>query len=221
MSRYMIHACNKRYWYVQEYLLPSLLNQGIAEDDVIVYLDNKDEGCLTSSIKSFESLKDVEGGTWHLQDDVIICSDFKQRTKQFEDEAIACGICTEYDAYKEGGKVISKLLWYSFPCMFVKNALAGEWAEWVKNTASNMELYKLFVKANKYDDTLFNEFIKTKYPDLKGYNIRPNLVNHIDYLIGYSSITGRGEIITALYWDEPELVYQLKQNLLKKDVDKH
>ena len=32
--KYMIHTCEARLWYVEEYLIPSMLKQGIKEDDI-------------------------------------------------------------------------------------------------------------------------------------------------------------------------------------------
>ena len=79
--KYMIHACNSRLWYVQEYLVPSMLNQGIEQDDIILYVDENSVGNLASCINSFLALPDDNKGVWHLQDDVIISRDFKERTE--------------------------------------------------------------------------------------------------------------------------------------------
>lgn len=222
MSKYMIHSCVSRLWYVREYLIPSMLEQGIDASDILLHIDEQQEGCLKSTLNVFENIADREGGIWHLQDDIIICSDFKERTEKFVKYDVVCGFCSEYDVSKQVGNVTVKSLWYSFPCIYILNNLAGEFVKWVDVEAKNRELYKLFVEANKYDDTLFNEFLKCKHVDLIGYNVSPNLVNHIDYLIGGSVLTAdRSEKIVSLYWDEPELIIKLRQNLEKKDVDKH
>ena len=39
--KYMIHCCPKRMWYVEEYLIPSMLRQGIDRDSIIIWNDNK------------------------------------------------------------------------------------------------------------------------------------------------------------------------------------
>jgi len=38
--KYMIHACPERIWYVNNYLVPELLNQGITTQDIIVWNDD-------------------------------------------------------------------------------------------------------------------------------------------------------------------------------------
>ena len=37
----MIHCCPKRIWYVEEYLIPSMLRQGIDRENIIVWKNNK------------------------------------------------------------------------------------------------------------------------------------------------------------------------------------
>ena len=54
MPKYMIHSSSQRKWYVQEYLIPSLLEQKIDRKDILLYVDENNEGCLKSSIRSFK-----------------------------------------------------------------------------------------------------------------------------------------------------------------------
>ena len=77
MARYLIHACPRRMWYVEEYLIPSMLKQGIAKGDIRVYNDKEGEGNLRACMKAFALCEGIPGGTWHLQDDVCICRNFK------------------------------------------------------------------------------------------------------------------------------------------------
>lgn len=77
--KYMIHACPKRMWYVSDYLIPSMLAQGIDKGNIIVWNDIDGVGNLASCLASFASCQE-EGETWHLQDDVVICHDFAERT---------------------------------------------------------------------------------------------------------------------------------------------
>ena len=66
--RIMIHAVPRRMRYVNEVLIPQLEAQGF--EDVRVWLDANGRGNLRSCVESFASLPE-EGGTWHLQDDVL------------------------------------------------------------------------------------------------------------------------------------------------------
>ena len=79
MAQYLIHTYPKRLWYVEQYLIPSMLAQGIDKASIIVYNDVNKEGNLLSCMKAFASVNNDDNGTWHLQDDVLICKDFKER----------------------------------------------------------------------------------------------------------------------------------------------
>ncbi len=76
MPKYMIHACLARMWYVEEFLIPSMLEQGIEWESITIWNDAQRRGNLIACMDSFLSLAGSDGGTWHLQDDVIICRDF-------------------------------------------------------------------------------------------------------------------------------------------------
>ena len=81
MSKYIIHSCPERMWYVNNYLIPSIRDQGI--DDVSAWCDWNHVGCLHSCMNNFMRMND-DGGTWHLQDDVIVSRNFKSRTEELE-----------------------------------------------------------------------------------------------------------------------------------------
>ena len=38
---YMIHAVPEREWYVEEYLIPSMISQGISPDEIEVWMDSE------------------------------------------------------------------------------------------------------------------------------------------------------------------------------------
>ena len=44
MTNYLIHACLEREWYVKEYLVPSMVAQGIKTGNINVYVDRKRDG---------------------------------------------------------------------------------------------------------------------------------------------------------------------------------
>lgn len=216
----MIHACTQRLWYVNKYLIPSMLKQGIPEDDILLYVDSDKRGNLISCMKSFQQVENSGAqGIWHLQDDVIISSDFKQRTEELND-GLVCGFCCDYDVNKEAtGMVNIVKMWYSFPCIRIPNKLAIECADWFFNGALHPTEVKFFMRNGKNDDLIFKAFLERNYPHLSAMLVCPNLVNHIDYLIGGSTINAerrKGKIITAKYWDEPELIDDLEKQL-KRD----
>lgn len=217
MAKYMIHSCMQRLWYVNVYLVPSMLKQGIDEKDIILYVDLDKDGNLVSCMKSFQHLGKIDvQGIWHLQDDVILSSDFKQRTEELDD-GLVCGFCCDYDANKEITGVTNIInMWYSFPCIRIPNKLAIECADWVFNGLSHPTEVKFFMRNGKNDDLVFRAFLERHYPSMSVTLVKPNLVNHIDYLIGGSTINAerrKSKIITAEYWDEPELIDDLETQL--------
>lgn len=215
MPKYMIHTCEKREWYVNNYLLPSMLEQGIDRDDIIIWLD-KGWGNLISCMKSFKSLPENDY-TWHLQDDIIISSEFKKTTEKYNDfDGLVCGICTEYDLDVRGHNNLEiptfDELWWSFLCMKIPNKIAHECVEYFESGQDlSCEEWK---KKNKGDDSVFRRYIQVYYPTMKHINLEPNIVDHIDYLLGGSLINGaRLKGIRAKYFREQNLVTELERKL--------
>ena len=172
------------------------------------------EGNLMSCMKSFRSLPE-EGETWHLQDDVIISSDFAKKSQE-QPEGVVCGFCSLVcRQWEEGYQTVDKM-WYSFPCIKMPNSIARECAEWFFTYASVSGRYKHWVEGRKFDDSFFREFMLQKHKHDKVLNLRPNIVNHIDYLIGgsvaNSALIGNR---TSCYWTEPELINNLREKLNK------
>ena len=130
MAQYLIHAMPKRIWYVNEYLIPSMIEQGIKAEDIRVYNDEKREGNLKACMKAYE-MCEGDGGTWHLQDDVCISSSFKALTEKY-DTGIVCGFKSEYDGTQMPGIVPVQNMWFSFPCIRIPNSIAREVAKWVQ-----------------------------------------------------------------------------------------
>lgn len=219
---YMIHACNNRKWYVEQYLIPSLLLQGIDLDHIILWLDKDKQGCLYSCMNAFKSLENKEGCTWHLQDDIIICSDFKQKTEEYQDvAAVVCGYC--YDRLKDQpeGSTQPADMWYSFPCIKIDNELAAAAANWFFKRGRYEPKYAKFVSTGKYDDTMFKAYLEEFYKDdYIVYNLKPNIVDHVDYLIGGSVANKYRDQIRAstpaAFFEEPERVEELKKILNEK-----
>lgn len=212
MSKYMIHTCPARLWYVEEHLLPSLLQQGIMQDDITIYNDIEHDGNLMSTLKSFKSLQ-AQGKTWHLQDDVVISKAFASVTQYFSPAYnVVSGFCSIYDNEIVGG-VKPKDMWYSFPCIRIDNRLAHEFIGWVKHE-DDMNRHFVQISNNMFDDALFKDYMKVMHPDANCLNMCPNLVEHIDDLIGGSTLVLRKEKMKSKFWNEPELVIELKKRLM-------
>lgn len=215
----MIHACPARQWYVDGYLVPSLLEQGITQDEITVYTDVDGVGNLASCIKSFAQCAKEDGETWHLQDDVIICRDFAARARAAP-SGVVCGFCVdiyENDPFVQG-RTMAKYMWQSsFPCIKIPNALAGEFVQYLTTEAPQRAELRKLTDTGKKDDTLFYIFMKEKHRRMEVTNLSPHLVDHIDWLIGGSTINKwRGYIVRSCLWDDEILITELKEKLASR-----
>ena len=208
--RYMIHSAPERQWYVDEFLVPSMLEQGIREKDIFIRCDTERKGNLVSCMESFLWCgQNTDGGTWHLQDDILISHSFAERTKQY-DNGVVCGMVVKKwgpDWLKTGEQKAADH-WYSFQCIRVPDSLAGECAVWFFSDASKrtQAKYRNRVLRKKHDDDFFRFFLEEKHPEMTVLNLKPNLVDHIDYLIGGTLVNkDRIEKVNrAAYWEDED-----------------
>lgn len=219
MERYVIHACKARMWYVDEFLVPSMLKQGITRDDILIWCDTEGKGNLISCIESFEHCGKHDGGCWHLQDDVILATDFAKRTKDADDR-IECGFCHSLFEHDNGrsvdriGEVKAQYMWSSFPCIYIPNRLAGDFAEWYYSKGSFRPEYQMLIVDKHGDDRFWRDFINECHSDEMVFNHVPSLIDHIDWLIGGSVANRlRGTNCRSYYWTDEELVEALKNKL--------
>lgn len=213
MAKYLIHAVPKRMWYVDQYLLPSMLNQGILMENIEIYVDTKGEGNLKACMHAFESCQG-DGGTWHIQDDVCICKDFKTLTEAL-DFGLVCGFSSKlYDGPGKIGAVPREKMWFSFPCIRIPDLWARKCAEWAFNSIIGNPVYERYWKNGVNDDWMFRQYLKEFHKDVCAINLAPNLVDHVDYLIGGG--TGkkpRKEPCRAQYWKDEDIVKELEVSI--------
>ncbi|MBR3031721.1 MAG: hypothetical protein IKH92_01735, partial [Clostridiales bacterium] len=217
-TRYMIHACPKRMWYVEEFLLPEMISQGIPEESIIVWNDTEGWGNLKSFVKSMEYCRDnlpKNESVWHIQDDVILSPNFRAYT-ELHDE-LSYGFCNkEWDAdtYNYPGVTTAKHSWHSFQCVCIPNRLAGDFAAWFHwNTRSGCFRLLPWTKDGVHDDVNFRLFLLEEHPDALCVNVRPNLVDHIDFLIGGTTLYKAEHYHRSMYWEHENLVDLLKNKL--------
>ena len=223
--KYMIHACVEREWFVRGWLIPSLKEQGIADEEIILYLDTERDGNLKAFLKSLELVKDEPGDTWHLQDDVVVSKRFAEITRRgvFDIhgdpfEGVVCGFCNvEYDKFPHIGIVPIGRIWWSFQCIRIPNKLAAEFLDWM-DTDMVKERYPNDLAEGKHDDMFFKDFLCYEHYEDMLYNLMPNLVEHVDYLIGGSVINQQRikKTTKARYWDEGD-VLTLVQRWLEEE----
>lgn len=220
----MIHACKDRAWYVNDFLIPSMLEQGIKEEQITLWMDDKGNGCLKQWLNSCEYLKDKPGGTWHVQDDVLIASDFAEKIEKY-DKGIVCGFC--HDLYEtEGvqhlGYQLAFLMWQSsFPCIRIPNEVLGHFYKWFYDVAVHDKGFQKYIKTGKCDDTIFRLFMCNERSADIVYNLAPHLVEHVDYLIGGSQVNQwRGYAAMGAYFYDDYLVDNLIEKIAKRRARK-
>lgn len=212
MSKYMIHTMPKREWYVRDFLIPSMLAQGIDESCIKVYNDVENAGNLKACINAFSEVEG-NGGTWHLQDDIIISHDFKEQTEA-HDDGIVCGFKSFYDGDNPAGIVNREQMWFSFLCIRIPNNIATDCAEWIRHYMIGNPVYAEWWEDGKNDDMLFRKYLEQYHKDIKALNLNPNIVDHIDYLIGGTvNSSKRIRQIRSKHWTDEYLVDELKMRL--------
>lgn len=218
MSKYLIHTMPKRKWYVDEFLIPSMIKQGIRIEDIFVYSDDKGEGNLRACMNAFMLCKDKDGAIWHLQDDIIISHDFKEITEKYdtENDNIVCGFKSIYDGDTKSGETTVENMWFSFLCIRIPNKIASDCAEWVLNCIIDNPIYREWWEEGVNDDMLFRRYVCEHHKNEKAYNLKPNIVDHIDYLIGGTvNSNARITVIRSAYWTDEYLVNELRRELEK------
>lgn len=212
MDKVMIHACPQRMWYVEEYLVPSLRAQGIEPE---VWNDTNGLGNLYACMESFKECGKCPGATWHLQDDVIICHDFAERIADMD--GVVCGFaCENFDiSMEQKGRVPQVFMWYSFPCIRIPNELADAVARWFFDDAQRQTQYAPQIADRKHDDWFFREFMRIYRPAEWVTNAVPNLVDHVDYLIGGTIVNRQRshQDNRAMYFEDTALVDELAQKI--------
>lgn len=213
MAKYMIHAVPSRMWYVEQYLIPSMLAQGISESDIKVHCDYDKEKNLIACMHAFQEVDMSATGTWHLQDDVIISHDFKEITEKY-DYGFVCGFSSMYDGSTPSGVVSIQKMWFSFPCIRIPNNIARGCADWVLKYMIGNPVYKDWWEGGVNDDMLFRQYVWQNYSFERVRNLEPNIVDHIDYLIGGTvNSSKRGVVVRSTHWEDEYLVDELAKKL--------
>lgn len=215
MSKYVIHACPDRMDYVNNYLVPSMQEQGIKEEQIDIRCDKYGRGNLDQCMQIF-SVMVGDGGAWHLQDDVLICRDFRERTEAVGEDIVVCGFVWGRDEnINNVGYVNPGNMWWSFPCIYIPNHLALECSQWFYTRGRHDPKYTSWLASKRYDDLFFREFLKVYHTEEKVLNMKPCLVDHVDYLIGGSVVNKqRDEDQIRAYWFEDEdLVDELEKKI--------
>lgn len=216
--RILIHAVPARMWYVRDFLVPQLRAQGAAADELRIFLDDRKLGNLRACMEAFAACEG-DGGTWHIQDDVLPCRDFVERCRQLDGRDVVVGFCSEVfgDDPRLTGTVYVPDMWHSFQCIRIPDSWARDCAGWVLSRAWGIspspELPGLW-EMGKGDDTFFREYMQIMRGTGTAYNAKPCLVEHMDIWIG-GSVTSqwRDYWVRAALWDDEESVEDLRRRI--------
>lgn len=211
---YVIHACNKRMWYVEDYLIPSMKEQGIPDTDIAVHMDDRYRGCLFATLDSFLKCGRKQISAWHLQDDVAISLDFARKTRE-NDSGIVCGFWHRHtDEPDLRTETTGADMRYSFPCIRIPWEVCRDFVEWFYGEAAKRDEYRRWITAGKYVDSFFRDYIREKRPEDTVLNLIPSIVEHVDWLIGGSTINKwRSGICRADQWEDESIIEDLREQL--------
>ena len=219
---YLIHTCPDRRWYVDKYLVPQMTEQGIRTCDIFIYegskgnlTDYRDSLTTLFAFLDYLYLLDNEP-IWHLQDDIVLSPSFAAETQKDYD-GIVCGACIvadNEDVEGTDGFVHADKMWWSFQCIRIPTKFSREFLEWLDFRYQNDFFMRMTIQTNRNDDMLFKQFLWDKHPDEWILNLKPNIVEHVDYLLGGSVINQRRpEQIRARYFEDFQVIEELKEKL--------
>ena len=221
--RYLIHSAPSRQWYVEEFLVPSMLEQGIPEKEIVIRCDTEKKGNLVACMESFLWCGQNEAeGTWHLQDDILLARSFAEETRK-HNSGVVCGAVMKNwgPDWKKVGEQKAVDHWYSFQCIRIPDRLAGECALWFFRDASKRQnpKYRNRVLRKKHDDDFFRFFLEEKHPEMTVWNLVPNIVEHIDFLIGGTLVNKdrKDNINRVAYWEDDSLLDALWKKLQERN----
>ena len=222
MAKFLIHACPERLWYVNDFLIPELLDQGIKKSDIVTYCDKDGKGNLEACMESFSDInkffpKAKEDGIWHLQDDVYPSSSFYRTVRQYDVRGIVNGFGNSYfegSRILDTGSVKAFYTWYSFQCIRIPNDIARGCADWFYGIGSKYDKVRECISTGKGDDAVWRIYIQNYYKDIRVTNLNPNIVEHVDELMG-GSVTSPERAVwrRSAFWEEPERIEELKERI--------
>lgn len=226
--KFLIHTCPKRKWYVDEFLVPSMIAQGIDENDIFIFNDDVGYGNLMAMIKSltyYGQFFDDDEEVWHLQDDVLLSSFFYEKCKKYSGDEVIFGYCGNCEPEKAKYKrpKCKDQMWWSQPCMKLYAWMMSAISDYFYFELPKSRKYLLYHHLRKCDDVIVQDWLDLNMKK-KGFDIlqvSPSMVEHVDYLIGGSIVnTSRINKAISMDFDEPHLVKDLEDAIKKRNERK-
>lgn len=215
--RFIVRCFYPRMWYVNNFLIPSLERQNIHPD---VIMDDGRMGNLRGFVYTMDYIARLyppNDATWVLQDDVLISSRFADVARSVNKDVLTCAFASKLgdgDRVKFTGFQPMRRSWMSFQAIMIPNRYCAPFVEWFDTVVKKGDFFRKYYESNKADDFFFQRFLWEKYPNDKVLNLCPNIVEHVDGIIGdsYCNPQKIGRNVSK-YWFENDL-----KNKLKEDV---
>ena len=195
-----------------------MVEQGIDRDRIEVWMDDKGLGNLFSCMKCFEEYGKRGTGRWHLQDDVVISRDFREKTEKYDEGIVSGFMRHEWQGLTpQAGRVPAVYHWNSFQCVRIPDKYIKECAEWFFTDAAFRDTYKETVESGKCDDSMWYDFLTECHLEETVTNLDPSIVDHVDFLLGGSVINKwRGHYARGDLWKDEIAFEQLKDKLARR-----
>lgn len=195
-----------------------MLEQGITEKQIEVWMDRNHDGNLFSFMKCCKEYGKRGSGRWHMQDDVVISSDFKEKTEKYDDGIVSGFYRREWQGLTpKEGLVPAVYHWNSFQCVRIPDKYIAECAEWFFTDAAYRDTYQDIVQKNKCDDSMWYDFLTECHLEEFVLNLNPSIVDHVDFLLGGSVINKwRGHYARGDLWVDDEAFENLKAKLASR-----
>ena len=195
-----------------------MTEQGIDREQIEVWMDRNHDGNLFSCMKCFGEYGKRGKGRWHLQDDVVIAKNFREKTEEYDDGIVSGFFRSEWQSLTpQAGYVPAVYHWNSFQCVRIPDKYIAECAEWFFTDAAFRDTYKEIVEKNTCDDSMWYDFLVERHLEEYVTNLKPSIVDHVDFLIGGSVINKwRGHYARADFWEDEETFEKLKEKLARR-----
>ena len=194
-----------------------MLEQGIEKDQIEVWMDSNRDGCLFSCMKCFAEYGKRGSGRWHMQDDVVISRDFREKTEKYNEGIVSGFYRREWQSFTpQEGRVPAVYHWNSFQCVRIPDKYIAECAEWFFTDAAYRDTYRETVESKKCDDSMWYDFLTECHLEETVLNLNPSIVDHVDFLLGGSVINKwRGHYARGDLWEDEEAFENLKAKLAR------
>ena len=175
-------------------MIPCFKRYGI--ENIVVWNDAEMIGQLnawTDCARWILKEKSDYDGTWHLEDDVVPCKQFKALSEELPATAdIIQGFITEnkdFDFNGTTGIASVKDLPYGTQCIYIPNSYLQGFIAFMDNIVKTGK-YRAgqYNRGTLYADAVLRAYLRKYHRNITINNLDSCMVEHVDYLIGGRSV---------------------------------